>query len=224
MGKTYEDVEEELEDNSSVEIEEHQATENVDLERRSDSTSEVKPNQPNKNQKGPTKRKPPVNENKADLAFTTMQSVISERETRRNRDEYSAYGEVVGHKIRKLATEYERNLTQYKINQILHHASMGHFRQNPHGSHTSQLSSPHNSLSIYSPLGSPMPHETRETSSSTFSRPSSSHTTFSPLTSPNTPCGENAQSQLWENQNAAMGNNTRDFYEEFGTTTDFTNL
>ena len=150
---------------------------------------------------------------------------MSERESRHTRDEYSAFGEVVGHKIRKLGTEYEREIAQFKINEILLHASLGRFRQSLGRSQISGLPSTQTSL-CNSALEPSLPHETRVPSTATFLRPSSSHTsTYSSLTSPNTPPEENSRSETWDNENSlASPPDTRNFYEEFGTCMNYTAL
>ncbi|CAH1963938.1 unnamed protein product [Acanthoscelides obtectus] len=128
--KIYEHVEEDkLAEDNDTEIGEDNTTDSVDLESRSDTRITAEATPTNNCKKRPRKGKQPVNENRADIAFTAMQSVMNQRELRHTRDEYSTFGEAVRHKIRKLSTEYEHEITQFKINEILLHASLGYFRQ-----------------------------------------------------------------------------------------------
>lgn len=57
-----------------------------------------------------------------------MKSILQERGSRQ-RGQYSAFAEVVAHKMRKLPTDAERDIVEFKINEILFQAPMGHFRQ-----------------------------------------------------------------------------------------------
>ncbi|KAF2901265.1 hypothetical protein ILUMI_04918 [Ignelater luminosus] len=61
---------------------------------------------------------------------TTFEAIKSATEERRAgaRDEFAAFGEVVAHKLRKLPTDQERDVVQFKINELLFKASMGIFR------------------------------------------------------------------------------------------------
>lgn len=64
---------------------------------------------------------------KTDKSFETMKSVMEGRKAG-VKDEFTAFGEVVAHKLRKLPTDQERDLVQFKINELLFKASMGIFR------------------------------------------------------------------------------------------------
>jgi len=60
----------------------------------------------------------------ADEAYEVMKSMVSKQ---RERDEYHVFGEHVGHKIRKLRTNYAKSTVEYLINNILYEAETGKY-------------------------------------------------------------------------------------------------
>lgn len=114
-----------------------------------------------------------TSQGKADLAFEAMKSVLEKRQCK-ERDRFSAFGEVVGHKLRNLSTEAEQNIAEFKINEILFRASMGEYKQyspspatsttvqSGHSYHLSELST----SSIPSPT-SPLPPTAQRSESAT---------------------------------------------------------
>ena len=58
---------------------------------------------------------------KAQLAFDTMQALVSEKR-QRQKDPCGTYGEMVAHKLRQLPNDYQRALAQRQIDDILYNA------------------------------------------------------------------------------------------------------
>lgn len=122
----------------------------------------------------------------ANEALSIMKDI---NERRQQKDEYSLFGDQIAVKIRKLPTEYAKNIVQHKINNILFDAAMGRFNhpaeaQSYRRSHTTPYYTPFNispasPYSSVSPSFSPLPYE----SPLRYSYGTQSHPSTSPCSS-----------------------------------------